>query len=102
MRKVIYIGQSYCPACNSMLENVVKPLKAKHPDSVSVHYGWDGVMERVNRRKSIKTIPLFVVENEGREEFRYSGKLSVKELSAIIECERDVITLDDVLDGAFK
>ena len=99
MRKVLFIGASYCGKCKWLLENVVAPLAEKHPEAVSVHYGRDQEIFRVNERKRIKTVPLFVVENDGEEEFRFSGNLSAEQIEGIIAYEGEVLTLDDVLCG---
>jgi hypothetical protein len=100
MRNVLFIGQAGCKACERMYETVIAPLEKRYPNNISTHYKWDGAIERVNRRKTIKRIPLVVVEKDGREEFRYCGELTIDELSAIVECERETLTLDDVLGGA--
>ena len=99
MRHVAFIGFAGCGACDGILESVVKPLMERYPNNVSAHYGWDETIARVNKRKEITNVPLFVIENGGREDFRYVGRLGIEELAAIIECERDAISLDDVLGG---
>lgn len=102
MRNVIFIGRAGCNSCWYLYETVIKPLQERYKRNVSVHYGWDATVQRVNKRKQITRIPLIVVERDGREEFRYSGRLEPEELAAIIEYEGDTITLDDVLGGDFR
>ena len=99
MRDVIFIGRKGCSSCYYALETIVKPLMEKQPDHISYHYEWDAVIERVNRRAEIKEIPLYVIENHGEEEFRVHGMLTYDDVKAIIECEMEVLTLDDVLNG---
>lgn len=99
MRNIIFIGRAGCGACSRVRTLVIEPLAKRYPNNVSIHYNWDDVTERVNRRKTIKRIPLVVVEKDGREEFRYCGELSIEKLAAIVECENETLTLDDVLGG---
>ena len=99
MRNVVFIGQAGCKACERMYETVIAPLAKRHPANVSAHYRWDSAVERVSRRGTITRVPLIVVENGGEEEFRYSGGMTLEELEAIVLCEREALTLQDVLDG---
>lgn len=99
MRNVVFITRPGCAQCLDLLETVIAPLKERHPRNVEVHSTWDGKIAEINKRGTITRIPLFVVENGGREEFRYSGRLSLEELEAIVTCEDEVLTLDDVMEG---
>lgn len=99
MRTVLFIGMRGCSTCDSLYEKVVAPLERKHPRNVSSHYSWDEAMARVNGRKEIRSVPLFVVENGGEEEFRFFGRLSAEQIEGIVRCEREAITLEEVLGG---
>ena len=101
-RNIVYIGQPGCSSCLALLETTIAPLYEEHPESVSVHFKWDSTIERVNRRKTITRVPLIVVENDGEEEFRYSGSIGLDALRAIVECEREALTLKEVFDGDFE
>lgn len=99
MRHVLFIGVYYCGCCNELLDEVVKPLMRKYPDNVTAHYGWDEDIARVNGRKRIRNVPLFVVENGGVEEFRFNGRLSAEQIEGIVTYEGETLTLDDVMGG---
>lgn len=100
MRTVHYIGRAGCGMCEDIMEHVVAPLMARYPDNVVAHYGWDSDMERINNRKPIDRVPLFVVENGGEEEFRFSGRLTLDEIEDIVTYDGEVLTLGDVLEAA--
>ena len=100
LRSIIFIGRAGCGACDRLYKEVIAPLTKKHPDRVTSHHGWDRVVSAIDKRKSIKTVPLIVVEKDGREEFRYSGYLSASKLEGIIEYDGEVLSLDDVLGDA--
>ena len=80
------------------MEHVVTPLVERYPGHVKVHHGWDADMERINKRIPITRIPLFVVEHNGCEEFRFSGRLTFEEVEEIVTYDGEVLTLGDVLD----
>ena len=98
MRNVVFITQRDCPACLRMLNDVISPLAKRYPNNVSVHYRMDETMQRVNRRKAITKVPLIVIENDGEEDFRYSGWLSKKVLASIIESGEEVISLGEAIE----
>lgn len=95
MRNVVFIGREGCNPCHYLMETVVQPLIDDYPDNVSAHYGWDRKIAKVNERKKITHIPLFVIERDGVEEFRCSGRLTYDQLADIIEC--DSLTVEEVL-----
>lgn len=101
MRNVLFFGLHYCGCCNEILEGVVKPLMRKYPGNVTAHYGWDEAIARANGRKKVKTVPLFVVEKDGEEEFRFSGRLEADQIEGIVLCERETLTLEDVRSGNY-
>ena len=80
------------------MEHVVLPLAERYPGHVKVHHGWDSDMERINRRIPITRIPLFVVEHDGHEEFRFSGRLTLDEVEEIVTYGGESLALRDVLD----
>lgn len=100
MRNIVFITRSGCSTCLNLLKTAITPLKERYPDNVEIHSNWDDKIAQVNKRCAITRIPLFVVENQGREEFRFAGRLSYEELEEIVTCESEVLALDDVLDGA--
>lgn len=82
--------------CERILEHVVAPLMDAYPDMITSHFSWDQDMERVNARKAITRVPLFVVEKDGEEEFRLSGWLSADEIEDIMLCDADTLSIDDI------
>lgn len=100
MRNIVFIARPGCASCLNLMEKVIAPLKERYPHNVSVHYKWDSTVERVNRRKTITSIPLIVAEHDGREDFRYCGRLGIDELEQVILCERETLALGDVIDEA--
>ena len=99
MRNVLYIGRNDCPACVTLYNEVVAQLETKYPANVTSHVSWDEAIARVNARKEIDNIPLFVVENGGEEEFRFFGRLDAEQIEGIVAYEGETLTLDDVLGG---
>ena len=97
MRQVHYVGRAGCGMCEDIMEHVVAPLSERYPGHVTAHFGWDSDMERINRRKPITHVPLFVVEHGGEEEFRFSGRLTLGELEEIVTCDAEALALGDVL-----
>ncbi len=98
MRTVHFIGGKGCTLCESLIDSVVKPARERHPEHVFMHFDWDAYIAEANGRCSIARIPLFVVENEGSEEFRFSGAPSLEELESIIACEGETLSFDDVAE----
>ena len=98
MRTVHFIGGRGCALCESLVEPVVKPAKERHPEHVFMHFDWDAYIAEANGRCPIARIPLFVIEHEGREEFRFSGALSPEELESIVACEGDTVSFDGIVE----
>ncbi|RVU97054.1 hypothetical protein EII22_08965 [Coriobacteriales bacterium OH1046] len=96
MRNIVYIGRDGCAMCESILDLVVAPLMDKYPDRITSHFSWDQDVERVNSRKPIDRVPLFVVERDGEEEFRFSGWLSADEIEEIATCDAGTLSLEDI------
>lgn len=95
MRTVMLVGRAGCGACHSA-KRAIAPIMGLYPENVTAHFTWDRDVERINARKRIDRVPLFVVENGGEEEFRFSGWLSADEIEEIVTCDADTLSLEDI------
>ena len=100
MRDLIMVARAGCGMCHDILERELAPLIERYPGHVSAHFAWDQTVETVNARKRVTHVPLFVVEHDGVEEFRFTGRLTTDELEEIVTCDAEALTLDDVLGVA--
>ena len=96
MRDVFYISASYCNQCQRIKREIVAPLVEKYPGHVSIHENYDAKIGELDNRKRVNRVPLFVVEKDGVEEFRFAGELSAEEIEAIINYDGEVLTLEEV------
>ena len=86
-----------CGTCNVIRREVVEPLQEEYPDRVHILYDWDADLARIDGRKAVTNVPLFVIEDDGREEFRFSAFLKPGELEDIINCNADASAFEEVL-----
>lgn len=64
MNTLYYIGQDHCGDCNKVRDELIEPLRKKHPECVKILYKWCDDIARINKRKEIDRVPLFVLEDE--------------------------------------
>lgn len=95
MRKIIYIGDKSCRSCKYYKKTVIDPLMEKYPDRFEVHTHWDSKIAEVNAREEITRVPTLVVENDGKEEFRFTAFLEAEQLEGIVLCETETSRLGD-------
>lgn len=96
MRRIFFIGMPYCGACEQIRRSVVEPLVARRPQQVRVLTRWCPDMARIDGRRPITRVPLFVVEMDGAEEFRFSLWPDKGLLEGIIDSNADHLTFEEV------
>ncbi len=85
MIRAEYITRRGCPACEAYRKAVIEPLASEYPEQVREHWGWDGLMERLNGSERITRIPMVVITDDGEEVERMAGLPSLEQLEDVLD-----------------
>lgn len=85
VRVIEYVTRRGCPACEAYREAVIEPLASEYPGQVRVHWGWDGLMERLNNAERITRVPMVALTDDGEEVERFCDLPSIERLEDALD-----------------
>lgn len=81
---MIIISAVWCPDC-LIMKKEIKKIKEKYPNIEYIEYDYDMDEDEVSKYNVSNTLPLIIIEKDGKEVFRDCGAKKEKQLINVIE-----------------